>query len=485
MAQRVWLGIAIERFSHNNLPVVEFAEGDALKLAERLSRGGIAETDRHGLIGSAATKTSTESRLRKLTTSLTTGDELFLFYTGRGGSVDEQSVLFAYDTDPAEMAETGLLLADLWRRFTTRGIRLRLFLDVGSTVVGKQTFELNEEEIEELIHDSPESFLWLSCKPEQFSQVASSLGQRLWGHHLLKAISGEAKIKNLGKDQRLTADLLAQHLKSELPRTARKILASPTKQTPCFFGASGDEILIADLNHRPPERPTNTQVNLDQVKRIIFRSVSTGKVKDLAGYQKGHRLPDQVSASGKRFVAKIAMDDIRLEIEEFFNQLREQMGFKRKDLEASAEKEGLGFIRTPAFDYTVQAEMDDTDPTLLRWTREVTHIQDPALIRSTGFQAVFGTMFDTLRFDFSEPINVSDFVDRFEDEPIKGVKLRTSIDGSNCDLTIEGFLGSIRLEPDCLIISGRSSSAGSLIDQFFEFQRRFAKENSPLMLADR
>lgn len=481
--QRWALVVGIEQFQDAHIPPVPYAEADAEGLAEVLSRAEFPARQVVTLVGNTATHTSLESRLRKLSKTLVAGDELFFFYSGRGFSVEEQSILAAHDSELDDLLVTGLVLSDLWSRFATKGVRLRCLLDCGYTEIKSVQAELNENELDQLTRDyGGDSLVFLASGSEQPSQFAESLGHRLWGYQLRQALSGEAKIKKLGEDRQLTAEVLWSHLKSELPRTARKILASPSKQTPMSFGKVDSEVLFADLSRLTMEKEPATTIDVQQVKRIVFRAISSTRVKDLSGYQKGHRLPDQVTPSAKRFIAKIAMEDIRAEIEEMFNQLREQLGLKRKDLEANAEKEGLGFIRTPSFDYTLQAALDDSDPTVLRWTREVTHIQDPETIRSPGFQAVFGTMFDTLRFEFIDPVDVPAFIDRFEDEPLKGVKLRTSIDASSCDLTVEGFVGSIHLEPDCLVISGRSASAGSLIDQFFEFQKRFTRQSKLLML---
>ena len=485
VSQRHVIVLGIENFLADEIPEVRFAEKDAEELALLLPRVGYPSENLVCLLGPKATKSSIESRLRKLAKSMQSGDELFIFYFGQGLSFEEQSLLLMYDSQLEDLAGTALALGDLWSQFATRGIHLRCLFDVGLLEVeNHQEFvsHFNEDELDLLIQSYPESLLILSSGLGQPSQFAASLHHRLWGHHLLQAFSGEASLKKMGKDRLLTSELLWNYLKMELPRTARKILATPTKQNPAHWGSISEKIIFADLNQQAATEPSRPSIHLHQLKRIVFRAQTTGKVKELKGYQKGHRLPEQVSPSAKKFVARIAMEDIREEIEETFNQLREHLGFKRKDLEATAEKEGLGFIRTPVFDYTLQASLDGNDPGIVHWLREITHIQDPELLRSPGFQSIFGTTFDTLHFEFNQPISLIDFVDEFEESPIKGVRLRTSIDGSSCELTLDGFIGTLRLEPNGLTISGRSASPGSLIDQFFEFQRRFSQESQLLAL---
>ena len=50
-------------------------------------------------------------------------------------------------------------------------------------------------------------------------------------------------------------------------------------------------------------------------------------------------------------------DDLRAQVEETYNALREHLGFKRRDLESTVGSDGLGFIRTPAFDFTVGSRL--------------------------------------------------------------------------------------------------------------------------------
>ena len=151
------------------------------------------------------------------------------------------------------------------------------------------------------------------------------------------------------------------------------------------------------------------------------------------------------------------------------------MAFKRKDLEASTENDGSGFIRTPMFDYTIAARLDPADPSTVIWRREVSNLQDPEIVQGSAFGAVFGNTFDRLVFEFATPLDVAGLVDRIEDEAPAGVKVRLSSDESVCTITLVGFAGGITIDRETLQIEGRQSqTTATLIQQFFEFQRRFA-----------
>ena len=101
-------------------------------------------------------------------------------------------------------------------------------------------------------------------------------------------------------------------------------------------------------------------------------------------------------------------------------------------------------------------------------------MSDPDVLRAEGFRKVFGGSLDTLQFDFEKPIDVEDLVDRIEDDPPPGVKVRVASDASACDVTVQGFAGRIHVERASLRVEGPPGlSPDSLVEQFFAFQARF------------
>jgi hypothetical protein len=197
-------------------------------------------------------------------------------------------------------------------------------------------------------------------------------------------------------------------------------------------------------------------------------------VKDLSGFQKGFKVPEAATPSAQKWTYRMAAADLRAEVEETYNALREHLGFKRKDLESTVGSDGFGFIRTPSFDYAVSVSLDPNDPAGVVWRREVSQVSDSDVLRAEGFRMVFGAILDTLQFDFERPIDVEDLVDRIEDDPPPGVKVRVASDASACDVTVQGFAGRIHVERASLRVEGRPGlSPDSLVEQFFAFQSRF------------
>lgn len=213
--------------------------------------------------------------------------------------------------------------------------------------------------------------------------------------------------------------------------------------------------------------------DLPNLQRVAMRVETTGRVKDLKGFVKGHSTPGRHSSFAKNFIARIAAQDITADIDETYQTLCESFGFKRRQIEASLDG-CSGVIRTPKFEYTIKVSLDPDDTARVVWRREVGSFRDPFTVRSPEFVSAFGNLFNMLVFEFAAPIHVEEFVDRIEDDNHPGVKVKCARDAASCEITLAGFHGLIRVDRTSLSIEGRSSpAADSLLDQFFEFVRRF------------
>src|SRR5205814_1710243 len=80
---------------------------------------------------------------------------------------------------------------------------------------------------------------------------------------------------------------------------------------------------------------------------------------------------DRANDWATRYVNRAAGPDIKADLDNTFDAVREQFGYKRKDLDVSAERDGVGFIRTPDFEYTVTVNVNPDEPSEVVWRREV------------------------------------------------------------------------------------------------------------------
>lgn len=213
-----------------------------------------------------------------------------------------------------------------------------------------------------------------------------------------------------------------------------------------------------------------------QLKRLAFRGETSGRIKELRGFTKGNSVPEGDSPFARKYIARIAAEDIQADIDQTYQSIRESFDFKRKQIETSVD-EGCGVIRTPRFYYMVTVTGDASTQGGISWRREIASFDDPSLVRTPEFQNVFGKLFSSLCFEFEEPINIADIVDQFEDEDLPGVKVACASDASWCEIKLQGFVGAIRMEPkESTISGGASSSLASLLDQFLAFLDRLPRE---------
>jgi hypothetical protein len=198
------------------------------------------------------------------------------------------------------------------------------------------------------------------------------------------------------------------------------------------------------------------------------------RVKSLSGYRKFHRLPDRVNDYAQKFVADLAGEDLKADVDSYYDLVREHLGYKRRDVEAACDR-GSGFVRTPDFEYSVSVSVAPDDPTTVVWRREVGGIRNPEVILGRPFAAVFGDLFDTLVFEFVKPFDLETWVDRVEDEVPEGVKVRCASDCSSCEVTVAGFAGVVRLRRDGVEVEGRKGpSSRGLVEAFLQFQDLFS-----------
>jgi hypothetical protein len=206
------------------------------------------------------------------------------------------------------------------------------------------------------------------------------------------------------------------------------------------------------------------------------------RVKSLSGFRKFHHVPDRGSPSAQKFVADIAAEDLKADVDAVYAAVREHLPYKRRDVEAAAERGG-GFVRTPDFDYQVSVALASDDPSSVVWRREVVNIRNPEVVLGAGFQTIFAGSFDTLVFDFAGPFDIGTWVDRVEEEAPEGVQLRCASDCSSCEVTAGDFPGLIRLWPDRVEIQGRQAlRSADLTEALLRFQDLFAGPSNPRAL---
>ncbi len=439
------------------LPPCPFAEAEVLAFASQLELVGFAKAQQFVLAGPTATRSAAESRLRKVAKILKLGDTLWFIYAGPAFVATDRSFLACADTLADDREATSFALGDVVRVLSVSDVTCRFIVDAPGS---------SDEELRELFPNNGSAVALTACMEGEVSYVAKA--RRLWLQLVGDALAGKAPKAIV--DGQVRAETLLAWTHEEMPRAIRKAISSPESQTPQVFGPR-DAVLA---NVTLAANPATAKLDLKKLKRIVFRGEKRDKWKNLAGYQKNFELPTSASPASQKWTYRLAAENLKAIVEETYNSLREQLGFKRKDLESTVEAGGLAIIRTPAFDFTVSVSLDPEDLSSVIWRREVSQISNADVLRSAGFRKVFGSFLSSLEFEFDKPIDVEALVDRIEDDSPPGVSVRVTSDASSCDVTVTGFVGKIHIERSRLRIEGRpGATPDSLVEQFFEFQNQF------------
>jgi hypothetical protein len=481
VADRAALLIAVETFFEAG-PPVPYAAADCAEFLRALPTAGYDPQKCVLVAGTRTTKAAIESHLKRLPKLVEKAESLLVLVVTRGFTHKGRGYLVCADTITPDLAETSLAVADLIAALhKTKCKEIAVLLDVDPLPQSGEMMPagLHEGELRALFDESPKCVGLLASGPGERSFESGQLRHGIWRHHLLEAFAGKVR-SGVGKDGTLTAAALQAFLEDAVPRTLRRSYETPQEQTPTLYGEANGGIVVADLS-----KLLGTGGELldpGRMKRVVFRTESVGKVKDLAGYRKTHSLPDRANEWARKYVNRVAAADIKADLDTVFDMIREQFGYKRKDLDVSAERDGLGFIRTPEFEYTVSLTVNPDEPTEVIWRREVSRLSGPDFVRSQGFQAVFGSMFDRLVFEFDVPVNVAEFVDQIEESPPEGVKIGLASDANAAEITLAGFAGKVTVKPDAVTIHGRTGASASLLEQFLAFLRKFAGLGEPKAL---
>jgi hypothetical protein len=471
VADRAALLIAIDSF-FEAAPPIPYAGSDATELHRSLPALGYDLEKCILLTGNRTTKASIESHLARLPKLIGKADSLLVLFVTRAFSHKGRGQLLCADTLVPDLPGTSLPLAELVQalsKFKCGEVTVLLDLDPLSLTGEMVPSGLDEEELSTLLANTPNMAALLACEPGTRSYESGQLRHGIWRHHLIEAFTGKSRT-GTGKDGILTAAGLQAYLEDAVPKTLRRTYETPQEQHPCLLGCSIGNV-VADLSSLLVDG--GELLDPSRMRRIVFRSERTGRVKDLSGYRKTHSLPDRANDWARKYVNRIAGADIKSELDEVFERIREQFHYKRKDLDVAAERDGIGFIRTPEFEYTVSLSVNPANPTEVIWKREIGRLPGPEFIRASSFQAVFGSMFDRLIFEFSLPVNVAEFVDRFEDSPLEGVKVAVDSDANAAEVVLAGFAGRVTVTPDTVTIQGQSGNSVSLLEQFLTFLQKF------------
>ena len=149
----------------------------------------------------------------------------------------------------------------------------------------------------------------------------------------------------------------------------------------------------------------------------------------LSGFKQGiHHSPKWSSRQAESFVAGIAAGEIEEDLSSKFTEIRQNLAYRRRQIEIRHSNEGDASIRTPDFQYNVRVELDE-DPAIVLFTRELSDIHRPEILGDARLAQTFDAEFDSVWLAFERSIDVEDLIDLAESNRLP---VTYPIDCSSC-----------------------------------------------------
>jgi hypothetical protein len=480
--------IAVEKYLDKDMKPVEFAERDARELSDVLAAHGFDKADQLVLINNEATRGVIESRMRRVIKRLQKDDILFFYYAGHGFSKGAKNFLTCHDTLDSDWDGTSVALAPIFHELqNSQCERIALFLDccesgVKATEGNRSVYsDMKEHELKDFLDDAKHCLCFAACRAKENSWSSKSLKHGIWTHHVIEAFRGDAPLA-LEKGRFLTAMSLQNHLKLEVPRTILRTFTKPRDQTPWMYGATSGDFALADLKPILDERREKANKGVNLVTEISFTSEEIDSIKNLSGWKKHYKVPSNDSHTTQSFAAGLATKELKDDLDDVYDKLKDAYGFARRDLDAPEPDSGGGSILTPYFDYSVSIVLNPDDLSEVIWTKTVTNIKEPAKVASEAFGEVFDGVFDTLEFSLPKRVKIEDFIDAVEAAKIPEVEVQHDRGATYCTLEIEGAEGKISVTSDSLSIThDTAKETKELIASFNTVRALAARYNVPML----
>ncbi|MDQ8184907.1 hypothetical protein [Pelagicoccus sp. SDUM812002] len=216
----------------------------------------------------------------------------------------------------------------------------------------------------------------------------------------------------------------------------------------------------------------------DEVKVLVSSLAivgrTRGEVRRLAAFdKKRHTVPDRVCGATQAFLEKLCEEELTGEAEELFQAVREQFGYKRKEISLDV---GAGFARLQTKDFVLEIryELEEEDPGDYVIETSVKDVASRDLLESAPFNASVGRRFDRLRCSLSGQVSVESVIDAVEEDESGETRVDYPSDCSNCTVTIEGVAGEVFVDGLVLEVRyGKLTSAGALMETFERIGAQF------------
>lgn len=213
---------------------------------------------------------------------------------------------------------------------------------------------------------------------------------------------------------------------------------------------------------------------------ISFIGAKAQALQQLSGWKKSYRLPDNLDGATQLFVARLAAEELKNDLDLMYAAIKGAFGFIRRDLDVSAPEDGTGAIITPYFTYSVTLSHNPNDREQGIWTRMVDAIHATGPIASPAFARVFDGMFSTVQSSLPTDVDIEEFIDAVEAAKIPGLNIFYDREATYCQLQLKELGGRVTLTSRTLsIVHDLPKKTGDLLESFETLRKFAAKHNVP------
>lgn len=211
------------------------------------------------------------------------------------------------------------------------------------------------------------------------------------------------------------------------------------------------------------------------IRNIRFAGCESGSIKSLPGFRKGlHTVPERYTESADQFVGKVSAPALEEEAEAFFQQARQVLGYKRREITLTTEPP-LALLQTPDFALETSYRLDPDEPTCFLCERVLTRA-DLAFLATPESETLFLNLFDRLEIELEKALSVEALIDAIEDEPEKGIQVNYPSDCSSCSLRFSGLAFELVATSHRLTIRLPQGGSPPMLIDAYEHLRGFLDE---------
>ncbi|MEZ6093904.1 MAG: hypothetical protein R3C03_06650 [Pirellulaceae bacterium] len=388
---------------------------------------------------SRASRSQLRFGLKKCLRQIQAGDEMHFFIWSPLQELNSGPVFTCCDTIPGEVAETGV----------------------------------EASEIIELLSECDGSLaVWAFCpsprklKTHFENEFQGLISKRSVATHVViggQDIAGDASNRDTSDEEHTLLSLLqgiaieSERTKSQVQVSWREFCEQLNRQSP--YSVEGHSSHPDATVFECSNASNNCRTIEMSFADVILAGFEFTPFKALKNFSSQHRVPTAVDSRSQQFAIRLANEELETRLQSYHRELRNRLGLKRTQIEITGPSDGVGALAADAFSLSITVHQDSESPGVVKWTYELSRLQDLAMLDSDELGGVFDGVFREITVRPSIPIDLEELVDRIEDGDFPNLKLDYDLKLTSCSLRVDGSPAIIGIRNDqitCQFPNGQS-----------------------------